>query len=126
MERSALTVSLFTPDVAEAVSFYVDRLGFRQTGSWAEGDKPPLWAEVARDGPKGTVRLWFFSGQLEGQDLPTFSGLIYLFVGSVDAEAKKLDGQVDVLWGPEDQVYGLRELGIRDLNGYMICFAEDI
>ncbi len=126
MERAALTISLFAPDVAEAVAFYVDRLGFRQTGSWSEDGKPAVWAEVARDGPKGTARVWFFSGPIEGQERPSFSGLMYLFVGSVDHEAARLGDGVDVLWGPEDQVYGLRELGFKDLNGYLICFAEDI
>ena len=126
MERSALTLSLFTQSVADAVSFYVDQLGFRHTGSWAEDEKPPIWAEVTRDGPRGAARIWFFSDPLKGHDVPAFSGLIYLFVDSVDEEANRLGERVDVLWGPENQAYGLRELGLRDLNGYLICFAEDI
>ncbi len=29
-------------------------------------------------------------------------------------------------WGPETQHYGLRELGIKDLNGYYLVFATDV
>lgn len=126
MQRSALTISLYAPDVAAAVAFYVDVLGFTQTGSWSQNGAPPIWAEVARDGPKGTARIWFFSHQIETRPGPGLSGLIYLFIDDVDAEAARLQGQVTFRWGPEDQEYGLRELGIEDLNGYLICFARDI
>jgi len=127
MEQTALTVSLFTQNVAETLNFYVDQLGFRLTGSWTEGDEPPVWAEVSRDGPKGAARIWFFSNPLQGYHRPAFSGVIYLFVDHVDDEANRLgSNRVDVLWGPEDQAYSLRELGIRDPNGYLICFAEAI
>ncbi len=125
MERSALTVSLHVADVAATVEFYRDNFGFHETGVWSEGGKP-LWAEVTRDGPKGPARLWFFSDSGLAQGPPMFSGLIYLFVEDVDGEAAKLGDAVTVLWGPEDQVYGLRELGVADLNGYRLVFARDL
>lgn len=125
MERSPVTPSLYVADVAEAVTFYPEILGFTQTGVWAE-DGSPLWAEVAREGPKGPARIWFFSGQIDGRPGPALSGLLYLFVDSVDAEAARLGDKVNILWGPENQGYGLRELGIEDLNGYLLCFAEDV
>lgn len=126
MQRSALTVSLYTPDVAAAVAFYVDVLGFHNTGSWSEDGAPQIWAEVARDGPKGTARIWFFAHKIERRPGPMLSGLIYLFVEDVDAEAERLRDRVTFRWGPENQEYGLRELGIEDLNGYLLCFAKDI
>ncbi len=55
-----------------------------------------------------------------------FSGLIYVFVDDVDAVAKHLEGQVPFEWGPETQEYGLREFGIRDVNGYYLVFARDV
>ncbi len=125
MQRSALTISLYVPEVPEAVAFYCDRLGFRPNGNWDE-DGRTLWAEVARDGPMGTARIWFFCGAMPDRPGPSFSGLIYLFVDDVDAEADKLRDKVEFRWGPEDQAYGLRELGVEDPNGYLICFAKDL
>jgi catechol 2,3-dioxygenase-like lactoylglutathione lyase family enzyme len=125
MERSPIAPSLYVPDVAAAVTFYTHILGFSRTGIWME-DETPLWAEVALEGPKGTARIWFFNGQIDSRPGPALSGLLYLFVGPVDAEAARCQGKVKVLWRPEDQKYGLRELGIEDLNGYILCFAEDI
>ncbi len=126
MERSALTISLYAPDVAAAIAYYVEELGFHNTGSWPDENGKPIWAEVARDGPKGTARIWFFSGNIEDRAGPALSGLVYLFVEDVEAEAARLSDRVVTRWGPEDQEYGLRELGVEDLNGYLICFAQDI
>lgn len=125
MQRSPLTVSLYVPDVAAAVTFYRDILGFEQSGSWEEEGKL-LWAEVAREGPQGTARIWFFAGAIPGLPEPVLSGLIYLFVADVDSEAEKLRGKLDFRWGPEDMPYGLRELGVEDPHGYLICLAHDI
>lgn len=125
MERSPATVSLYVPDVAAAVAFYRDVLGFEHTAAWREGDTP-IWSEVARQGPEGTARIWFFCGELPGRPAPALTGLIYLFVEDVDAEAERLRGKVDFRWGPEDMDYGLRELGIEDPHGYLLCFARDI
>ena len=38
----------------------------------------------------------------------------------------RLKGHVPFEWGPETQPYGLRELGIKDLNGYYLVFATDV
>lgn len=125
MERSALTISLYAPDVAAACRFYADVFAFERTGAWEEGGKP-IWAEVARDGPKGTARIWFFSHAIDGMPKPQFSGVVYLFVDDVDEEAARIGRRAKVRWGPEDQMYGLRELGVEDLKGYLVCFAKDI
>lgn len=122
MKRAPVIPSLFAPDLLQTVRFYVDSLGFRQTGSYKEEDGSEVWAEVAL----GESRIWFFSNALDKQPGPTFSGLIYVFVDDVDAVAKRLKNQVQFEWGPETQEYGLRELGIHDINGYYLVFAQDV
>lgn len=122
MNRAPITPSLFAPDLPATVGFYVDVLGFRQTGSYKEADGSKVWAEVSL----GESRVWFFANALTGHSEPVFSGLIYLFVDDVDEVATRLDGRVAFEWGPETQEYGLRELGIKDLNGYYLVFAVDV
>ncbi len=121
MQRSPVTPSLYVPSVPQAVRFYVNKLGFQQTAAYQDDDESDIWAEVAL----GESRIWFFSSPLDGLPEPTFSGLIYVFVDDVDALAKELEGRIDFRWGPETQPYGLRELGISDLNGYLLVFARD-
>ena len=125
MERSALTPSLHVTDVSASVAFYADVLGFHQTGEWTE-DGRLVWAEVTREGPRGAARLWFFSRPIASRPGPALSGVIYLFVGDVDAAAARIGDAARVSWGPEDQPYGLREFAIEDPDGYIICLARDI
>lgn len=121
MKRSPVMPSLYVPDLDAALRFYTETLGFTSSGAYEEaGEK--LWAEVAR----GEARIWFFTNQLDGFPQPAFSGLIYVFVDDVDELAASLKDRVSVEWGPETQVYGLRELGIKDLNGYYLVFAKDV
>ncbi|NJM34976.1 MAG: hypothetical protein HC850_10055 [Rhodomicrobium sp.] len=122
MKRSPVTPSLYAPDIAAAIRFYTELLGFEKTGSYKDDSGAEIWAEAAR----GEARIWFFSHALDGRPQPVFSGLIYIFIEDVDGMAAKLSGKVKALWGPETQDYGLREFAIEDLNGYMLVFAKDV
>ncbi|MEO1035182.1 MAG: VOC family protein [Pseudomonadota bacterium] len=122
MKRSPVTPSLFAPDLAATLRFYVETLGFEQTGSFKDESGAETWAEVSL----GDARLWFFHYPLDSHPKPTLSGVIYVFVDDVDAVAERLDGNVTFEWGPETQYYGLRELGIKDPNGYYLVFARDV
>ena len=122
MKRAPVTPSLFAPSLPETVHYYVETLGFRQTGSYKEADGSEIWAEVSL----GKARIWFFANALVERPEPAFSGLIYVFVDDVDEIASRLGGRVPFEWGPETQEYGLRELGIKDINGYYLVFARDV
>ncbi|MCB1743969.1 MAG: VOC family protein [Gammaproteobacteria bacterium] len=121
MNRSAVIPSLFASDLPETLCFYVEQLGFIQTGEYRENDEPATWAEVSL----GEARIWFFGCPLDEHPTPVFSGLVYVFVPDVDELAARLRGKLKFEWGPETQAYGLRELGIRDPNGYYLVFAAD-
>lgn len=121
MKRNPVIPSLFAPDLDATIDYYVGTLGFTETANWDEDGKR-VWAEVSY----GDAIIWFFAHPLPGQTKPVTNGMIYVFVDDVDAVAAALDGKVPARWGPEDQDYGLRELGIEDLNGYLIVFAKDV
>lgn len=121
MHKRILTPSLYTPDLDTTIAFYTDVLGFELAGDWKEAGTP-IWADVRF----GDAHIWFFSQAIPDRPEPALSGLLYLFVEDVDAVYKRLEGRVTCRWGPEDQPYGLRELGIEDINGYLLVFAQDI
>ncbi len=121
MKRSALTPSLMVPSVADAVAFYVEHLGFEQSGGW-DDEGELVWAEVSR----GEARIWFYRDAMRPEAAPDFTGFLYLFVDDVDAEAERLKPLVKTIWGPEDMDYGLREFGFEDVNGYRLVLAKDI
>ena len=122
MKRSPITPSLYTADIEATTRFYTDVLGFTRTGAYQEPGEAVIWAEVAR----GEARIWFFTHSLPDYSGPAFNGLIYIFVEDVDDFAAALEGEVSFEWGPETQEYGLREVAIRDPNGYHLVFARDV
>ena len=121
MPHPLVIPSLYAPDLSATIRFYVETLGFSQTGSYANDDGVPIWAEVR----SGEARLWFFSQPLPDHPNPSFSGMIYVAVGDVDGFASRIADHIEVAWGPETMDYGYRELGVRDCNGYLLVFAQE-
>lgn len=57
---------------------------------------------------------------------PTFTGTLYLRVKGVSLLYKQIQDRIELVWPLEDQEYGAREFGIRDPDGYILAFAEEI
>jgi catechol 2,3-dioxygenase-like lactoylglutathione lyase family enzyme len=112
--------ALLVTDMRKTLDFYVDVLGFMQTGYYPiESD--PIRTEVRRDGV--AIILFTEAMRLAG-DTPAFTGVLYVFPESVDRLANEFRGKVPFQWGPEDTEFGIREFAIRDPNGYLLVFAE--
>ncbi|MEE9588957.1 MAG: VOC family protein [Hyphomicrobiaceae bacterium] len=116
-----LIPSLLCHDIAETIAFY-QAIGFELTGYHPNRDNP-RWVELKRDGHT----LQFYCDPPVGTlAQPQLSGTLYMRGENVDAIAADLSGNVQILWGPEDMEYGMRELGFRDPNGYVLAFTEPI
>ena len=49
----------------------------------------------------------------------------YVWVDNIDALAAELRAKkADIIEGPIDRIYRMRELLVRDLNGYVLAFGE--
>jgi catechol 2,3-dioxygenase-like lactoylglutathione lyase family enzyme len=113
---------LLVADMRETLDFYIDVLGFTQTGYYPI-ESEPIRTEVRRD---GVAIILFSEGWHIGDQTPTFSGALYIFPESVDKLAQELSGKVPFAWGPEDTEFDIREFAIRDPNGYTLVFAEPV
>jgi catechol 2,3-dioxygenase-like lactoylglutathione lyase family enzyme len=111
---------LLVRDMRETLEFYIETLGFVQTGYYPiESD--PIRTEVRRD----DVAIIFLSDSPRAAaDAPACTGAFYVFPESVDRLADELRGKVPFEWGPHETEFGLREFAIRDPNGYLLVFAE--
>ncbi len=105
--------SLFVPDIMESVEFYTSRLGFDVGFLWGE---PPTMAGMQL----GNVQVFLE----EGPSAPSGCAL-YFVVGNADElfEFQRVNG-VEIIVGPADREYGLRDYRVRDLNGYEITFGH--
>ena len=112
--------ALLVADMRKTLDFYVDLLGFVQTGYYPiESD--PIRTEVRRD---GVAIILFTEAMRQAGDTPAFTGALYIFPESVDHLAAEFRGKVPFQWGPEDTEFGIHEFAIRDPNGYLLVFAE--
>jgi catechol 2,3-dioxygenase-like lactoylglutathione lyase family enzyme len=112
-------------DVFATAEFYRDFLGF--TFNEFFGD-PPSFTIVERDSvcilfrqvrparPPVAKPNWSVMGG-------TFD--TYIYVSNVDELATELRAKkVEIIEGPIDRTYDMRELLVRDCNGYVLAFGE--
>jgi uncharacterized glyoxalase superfamily protein PhnB len=103
---------LHVADVAATAAFYRDVLGF----TWDFGDE--TYAVVWRD----NSAVHFVRGDRGPSGVHLFQ-----WVKDVDAYFREVVARgADVTSEPKDQPYGLREFGLRDVNGVGIVFGQDI
>lgn len=118
-------------DVVQTAEYYRDVLGFQIAGYW-DGESatkspsaPPVFGIVWR----GKVEI-FFS---RADDSPVRTGRAqfaldaYIRITGVDELATELrERGAEIIDGPVDRIYNERELVVRDCNGLVLCFGEEI
>jgi predicted enzyme related to lactoylglutathione lyase len=103
---------LHVSDVAATAAFYRDVLGF----TWDFGDE--TYAVVWRD----NSAIHFVR-----DDVSPVGVHLFQWVKDVDAYYREIvDRGADIAKEPADQPYGIREFGLRDINGVGIVFGQDI
>jgi uncharacterized glyoxalase superfamily protein PhnB len=103
---------LHVQDVSVAAAFYRDLLGF----TWDFGDD--TYAVVWRD--NSAIHFVKDEGGPRGVHL-------FQWVKDVDAYYNEIVNRgANVAAEPKDQPYGIREFGLRDINGVEIVFGQDI
>jgi catechol 2,3-dioxygenase-like lactoylglutathione lyase family enzyme len=112
-------------DVFATAEFYRDVLGF--TFDEFFGD-PPSFTIVERD----DVRIMFRQVRPAKSTVArpnrsvmdeTFDA--YIYVSDVDKLATELRAkQADIVEGPINRIYRMRELLVRDCNGYVLAFGQ--
>lgn len=109
-------------DVVRTAEHYRDVLGFRIEGYWGT---PPVFAIVSRD------RARMFFNRADGTSVRTGRAEgaydAYFDVVGVEALAEELRRRgAEILEGPEARDFGQLELVVRDCNGLVLAFGEDV
>jgi uncharacterized glyoxalase superfamily protein PhnB len=111
-------------NVTKAAEYYRDNLGFRIVGYFFED--PPVFAMVGRDDQ--IVMLSLAEGSRGGSNRTYKREAIdaYLWVDDVDAlYAEFLQSGADLVMPPTLRIYGMKEIEVRDLDGYVLCFGQE-
>jgi catechol 2,3-dioxygenase-like lactoylglutathione lyase family enzyme len=113
-------------DVFATAEFYRDVLGF--TFRQFFGD-PPSFTIVERDDVRIMFRQVRPAKPAVARPNPsvmdeTFDA--YIYVSEVDKLATELRAKkADIVEGPVNRIYRMRELLVRDCNGYVLAFGQD-
>jgi len=117
------------PDVVRTAEYYRDVLGFELAGYWdgesvhVDAGRPAVFGIVKRD----QVRLHFNRADQFTARTAVAEGAydVYFHVTGIDELAAELKKRgADIVDGPEDRVYGQREIIVRDCNGFILAFGE--
>jgi len=115
-----VTPMIHVPDVRATVDWY-ESIGFRAVNTYGN--------ETA-DGLSFAI-MAFGNGQVmfnQGGETSTKRRRevdLYAYTDDVDALHSQLKDRVDVIEGPHNTFYGMREVIIRDLNGFWITFGQE-
>ena len=118
MQRSMPVLEV--ADVVKSAAFYTDMLGLSAGPFWGD---PPCFCIVGRD----TVTIALDQSRDAGRAPQNQYWAAYVYVDDVDALAEELRAKgVEILRGPEDQEYGCREIDVKDPDGHIIGFGQDL
>lgn len=110
IRRSACVAPIFyVSDIQRSLHFYTEVLGFEKQWDWGD---PVDFACVAF----GEVELFLCQ---EGQGHP--GTWLYLFIDEVETYASWIrDRGVEILAGPQDEPWGMREMVVKDPDGHVL------
>ncbi|MBT9317873.1 VOC family protein [Leptothoe spongobia] len=119
MIQRALYV-LAVPNLELSAAFYRDVLGFTIQDI---GD--PGWRMYVRDGCR--IMAGECPDAISPQDLGDHSYFAYFVVDDVDAEYNKVRVHcVEIIKPLRDEPWGMREFGLRTIDGHRIMIGKDL
>jgi hypothetical protein len=114
-----VTPMIHVPDVSETVNWY-ESIGFTVGPTYGNEGGGLSFAILSF----GDTQVMFNQG---GQTSSAHRREVdlYAYTENIDGLFDRLKDRVDVVEGPHDTFYGMRELIIRDINRFWITFGEE-
>jgi uncharacterized glyoxalase superfamily protein PhnB len=115
ISAECLTPILYVRNLAEAMKYYTEKLLFEKLWEWGD---PPDFGAVRL----GQVEIFFCVG---AQGHP--GTWLCIMVDDVDSYFERITRLgAEVIFGPVNEPWGLREIHVRDLNQHVIRFGSGI
>ncbi|MDR2154791.1 MAG: VOC family protein [Burkholderiaceae bacterium] len=133
-------INMMVDDIHATIAFYRDVFGFEHIMSVPRGVKatffeydparPLIYAAIRCGG----IELMMQQRQSLIEEVPAFAPgaptggtlTFYFQTDDVEALAAKVRGVCEVVRDLHDTFYGMREIYVRDLNGYVLCFSQPV
>lgn len=110
---------LWTEKLQESITFYTQVLGFTCTEFNAQWQ----WARLQRD---DVALMLAYPNEHVQYDKIAFSGSLYFETTDAQNLWSKLKDVAEVVYGLEIFEWGMKEFAIKDNNGYLLQFGENL
>ena len=117
MKLENIRPMLAVTDIDATILFYRKLLGFECVS------RMESWAALRRDSVEVMISL---PNAHEPFEKPMLTGSLYFNTVDVDALWAELKDKVSVVYPIENFFYGMREFAVRDNNGYILQFGQEI
>lgn len=117
--REKAVPMIHVPDVRASVDWYKE-IGFTVIDTYDNGDDGLSFAILSF----GSSEVMFNQGGRPSTHHRREVDL-YVYTANIDELYERLKDRVEVVEGPHDTFYGMRELIIRDLNRFWITFGQE-
>jgi len=119
---------LFVDNVSLNIDYYRDVLGFKPIYTQKEDDAFNFAILKKGDveimvGSKET--LWNYDPEFKGKEL-TNSSILYFEMDDVSTYYDEIKSKVEIVKDLKETWYKTREFWIKDLNGYLLAFFENL
>lgn len=128
MKFNALTPNLMVSSVNKTIDFYNEVFGF-ETAITVPEEGDLNWAMITKD----SVRLMIQKRESLEEDLLIFknesiggSFTLFIEVDDVEEVYNKAKGKCELIEEMKTTFYGMKEFTVRDINGYVLTFAERV
>ena len=123
-EITGLSPMLKVTDLAATIKFYSETLGFTVQNQMADDDGRATWCALKW----GNASVMFYSAESLDQPAgpPAMTGVLYFNPTDVRALWADLKDRVEVAWPLEEMPYGMLEFAIKDCNGYILSFGQQV
>ena len=119
MKYKRLTPMLWTEDLQASIAFYTQILGF----TCAEFNEEWQWAALHLD----AIELMLAQpNQHTPYDKIGFTGSFYIEVDDVETLWLRLKNKTTIVYELETFDWGMKEFAIKDNNGYMLQFGQNM
>jgi len=147
--HNSLIPNLMANDVNETALFYQNVLGFSLIVGVADFEKEMEDGNIVMELKEGQKIDWvnmkmnpkdpaseefmFQSRKSLEHDVPALKGVsigasqtLYLRTKDVDAHFASIKDKVEVIQEPITRFYGMREWYFKDINGYILCYGQEL
>jgi uncharacterized glyoxalase superfamily protein PhnB len=124
LEMSGVSPTLKTRDLAATIAFYTNTLGFNIANQMNDDDGNPSWCCLQSGG--ATVMFYSMDDLDAPSGPPMMTGVLYFNPKDVRAAWTQLKDKAAVEWELQEMHYGMLEFAIRDCNGYILSFGQEV